>query len=271
MVTFLFWNLNKQPLTGLLTNLAVKHEVDVLVLAECSIPTVQMLEALNRDKTQFHATPSFSEKDKLVIYTRFSSDFLTPMRESARLTIRHLTLPARTDLLLAAIHFPSKLHWSESSQQTECSILAREISAAEELIGHRRTVLVGDLNMNPFEKGVIAAAGLHAVMTGAVASKGERTVQSRQYPFFYNPMWSHFGDARGTPPGTYYYESSEHDVYFWNMFDQVLLRPDLIPLFRNEDLEILVGDGTTSFLSERDIPNITVASDHLPILFKLNL
>ena len=60
-------------------------------------------------------------------------------------------------------------------------------------------------------------------------------------------------------------------TYFWNIFDQVLIRPDLLDLFRNEDLSILSNDGVESFLTERGLPDKTVASDHLPIIFKLDL
>lgn len=93
----------------------------------------------------------------------------------------------------------------------------------------------------------------------------------REYPFFYNPMWNHFGDANESPPGTYYYAGSRHKEFFWQMFDQVLLRPDLIELFELGALKILDKDGTSSLLTEHGLPNNNVISDHLPILFKLNL
>ena len=83
--------------------------------------------------------------------------------------------------------------------------------------------------------------------------------------------WNHFGDTGETPAGTFYYERAEHVNYFWNMFDQVLLRPELLTQFRNEDLNILTTDGVNSFLSERGTPDAEVASDHLPILFRLDL
>jgi hypothetical protein len=84
-------------------------------------------------------------------------------------------------------------------------------------------------------------------------------------------MWGYFGDVTGSPAGTYYYERAEQTMYFWNIFDQVLLRPDLLPYFRSEDLQILTGDGRSSFLSAKGLPDNSIASDHLPVLFKLHL
>ena len=56
---------------------------------------------------------------------------------------------------------------------------------------------------------------------------------------------------------------------YWNMFDQVLLRPGLMDSLT--ELRILDGDGQASLLSERGRPRSATASDHLPILFRLDL
>ncbi|MDX2043591.1 MAG: hypothetical protein SF097_20405 [Acidobacteriota bacterium] len=125
--------------------------------------------------------------------------------------------------------------------------------------------------MNPFESGMVSAGALHGVMTRNVALKNSRTIQGNEYPFFYNPMWGLFGDGTEGPAGSYYYAKSGHETYFWNIFDQVLLRPSLLPHFRNNELKILTDDGTETLLSERGLPDNDAGSDHLPILFKLHL
>lgn len=229
-----------------------------------------MLRTLNEEgRAEFHFTDSQCER--VSIYTRFSRGFIKPIFETGRLTIRRLMLPLKTEILLAAVHLPSKLYWTGESQGFECTELARNIREVEDQVGHARTVLVGDFNLNPFEEGIYAAAGLNAVMTREVATRGTRTVQERPYPFFYNPMWGHFGDRTEGPPGTYYYDRAEHATLFWNMFDQLLLRPELLSLFQDSGLRILDKSGDVSLLSAKGLPHATVASDHLPILFALNL
>ncbi|GAB4457951.1 MAG: hypothetical protein OHK0029_18480 [Armatimonadaceae bacterium] len=116
----------------------------------------------------------------------------------------------------------------------EAVSLARRIHELETERDITRTVLVGDLNLNPFDVGVVGTEGLHAVMTQQTALRESRTVQGKQYPFFYNPMWSHFGDNADTPAGTYYQDRAEAICYFWNMFDQVLIRPSLISRWQEE-------------------------------------
>jgi hypothetical protein len=270
MTSFLFWNLQKKPLEGLIRELAEAHEVDVLILTECTVPTHVMLEALNRGPgPMFHLTDSQCEE--IAIYTRFSSEFLQKQLDDRRLTIRRLRLPGSDEILLAALHHPSTLHWNDASQSAECYRVSSTIRSVEEEVGHRRTVLVGDFNMNPFEDAIVAANGLNAVMTRMVAARETRTVLAHKYPFFYNPMWGHFGDAIEGPSGTFYDGRSEHVTYFWNMFDQVLIRPELLGMFRNEELRILSFCGERSLLTAKGLPNTSVASDHLPILFRLDL
>ncbi len=270
MVTFLFWNLNRKPLQAVLARLAARHGADVLVLVECEVPQQELTEELARQTGRaYHRTHSICQR--VAIYTSLPESALIPVYEEARMTAHRLTLPRRPGILLAAVHFPSKLHWSQASQSAECEELARSIRLAEDGAGHRRTVLVGDLNMDPYEEGVVKANGLNAVMTRRLATRETRTVQAREYPYFYNPMWAHFGDAGGGPSGTYYYEATGHVSYYWHLFDQVLIRPALLPCFRNESLRILVGEGDSALLSARGAPDASRASDHLPILFGLDL
>ncbi|MEE3717844.1 endonuclease/exonuclease/phosphatase family protein [Tumidithrix elongata RA019] len=273
MLTFLFWNLNGKDLVPAIARLVAVHEVDVLVLAEFTGEQITpMLLALNPEEqaAQFHYAPS--ECDRIAIFTRFPSDFIKPIVENSRYTIRKLTLSTCEEILFVAAHLLSLLNASAETLDIEAMRLAQEIRVRETEAGHSRTIVVGDLNMNPFSSGVVSANGLHGVMTQNIARKGSRIVQGREYPFFFNPMWGHLGDKGNTPAGTYYYRKSDHVCYFWNTFDQVLIRPDLLDYWDEEFLQILTTDGQQSFLtSNSSTPNSRNFSDHLPLLFRLSL
>jgi len=143
-----------------IAELADEHRIDVVILAESEIEPNALLKTLNRDPTVgFHLTAGNCRK--ITIFTRFSRDFLQPTFESERISIRKLSLPARAEVVLVAVHLPSKLHMTEDDQLFECAVLARHIAEQEALAGHRRTIVVGDLNMNPFEPGLVGAAGVH--------------------------------------------------------------------------------------------------------------
>jgi hypothetical protein len=173
---------------------------------------------------------------------------------------------------LVVVHLRSQLRgkpsdWLESIRNVNTRIRKYETEIAR----NERTIVVGDFNMNPFDEGLVAASGFHSMMTRDLASKKGRVVQFIRHPFFYNPMWSRFGCERvtGRPPGTYYYDKAETVCYYWNIFDQVLIRPSLLNHFRDEDLELIDHDGLTP-LRKNGKPDSENFSDHLPILFKLN-
>jgi hypothetical protein len=98
MVKLLFWNINRKALEQIVANLAMKHGVDVLVLAECLPTTEVMLSALNQRQAQYYYSP-YSQCEQIAIYTRFSRHFLQLVSETTRWTIRRLMLPERTEIL----------------------------------------------------------------------------------------------------------------------------------------------------------------------------
>lgn len=177
-------------------------------------------------------------------------------------------MPLGSEFLVVAVHLPSKLHKKTEDQVLAATRLARQIQDAEERVGHTRTVLIGDLNMNPFEVGMVGSEGLHAVSDRRVVEAVERVVQEERRMFFYNPMWGALGDADNTPPGTYFYNSGTEVNFFWNAFDQVLIRPSLLPFFRR--VTVIQAINGMSLLTDSGRPNQAAHSDHLPILADLS-
>lgn len=304
MMTFLFWNMGgegskKTPeevvaenarearRLDILRNLAESRNVDVVMLAECPVDAGRVLSELNRGTTrqkglQFRETDSDSQCKKILIFPRFPTRFLLRRSEGPRFTGRLINLPEpRPPLVLFVVHFGSKLYKSDASQTLAAPGFSQIVKDLEKKAKHDRTLIVGDFNMNPFEDGVVGAEGLNAAMSRWVAEKVERKVDGVKYPFFYNPMWSHFGDSTHLefppasplhePPGTCYYPAGESRWHYWNIFDQVLLRPSLLPYFNNKDLQIVTSDGTTRLIDADGLPERDLLSDHLPILFRLNV
>jgi hypothetical protein len=275
MLTFLFWNINGRPLQALAAQLAAEQDVDVLLLAECEATPEMVLRELNgRQGLRFSPPDPSSACQRIAVYSRFSERLLALERapeEAGKYTFRRLEAPNQPPLLLGVVHLRSKLYQSPTSQAHATLGLRQAIERPERWLGDFRTVLVGDWNMGPFEEGMVSAAALHGVMTRRLANEVSRTVDGTEYRFFYNPMWGRLGDDTPGPPGTYYYRSAEHVAYFWHTFDQVLLRPSLLPFFHTEDLQVLQRVGTLPLLSRNGLPDRAVASDHLPLLFRLRL
>ncbi len=124
--------------------------------------------------------------------------------------------------------------------------------------------------MNPFESGMSQANGFHAVSTKRIAERASTKILNKTHSFFYNPSWSLMGDLISEPAGTYYYNKSGYDSFYWNLFDQVILRPSMIKHFDNDSYNILTDCSIQdSLLSVSGLPDRIKYSDHLPIKFKL--
>ena len=90
---------------------------------------------------------------------------------------------------------PSKVNNSDEELSHFASNVVKPfISKVEEDMGHKRTIFCGDLNMNPYDSGVIAATGLHAVMDKNIALRQYSQVKGEKYDFMYNPVWGLMGD-----------------------------------------------------------------------------
>jgi len=261
-----------RDLRTLIAGAVTDRDVDILLLAESHVPDDEITAVL-KVATSWDFAALSDDTDKVRLFTRLpvakwqkrQTDAL-----SARMAIWSVAAGKPPGILLASAHFISKSNISSDEQGIVAVELAKEILRVEEHVGHQRTVVVGDLNMNPFDIGVTGVTSLHAVMTKHIADKKERVFQGKKYRFFYNPMWGFFGDRTIGPPGTYYHSSPSPGDIFWHMIDQVLLRPALMNLLH--DLTIIDFIGAESLLTENaGVPRASDYSDHLPLAFRLQL
>jgi endonuclease/exonuclease/phosphatase family metal-dependent hydrolase len=280
MLTFVFWNLMGHQADGRaarmtalrrhLEGLAASCDVDVLIVAESPFAHQEVLNALNgANAGTYHWPPSRSRRVHL--YTRLAAGSVVDRFNDpadGRLTIRKVQSGTGQEFLLAATHFQSQLYWSPVEQALQATRLAEDLRITEDQETHQRLVLVGDLNMNPFDPGLTGAHALNAVMSRDLTFEGTRTVAREEYRYFYNPMWGCFGDRTPGPPGTHYHRGGPTSTH-WHLLDQVLLRPALMDAL--SELRILDAIGSTSLLTAQGRPQVADGSDHLPLLFRLDV
>jgi hypothetical protein len=268
MPKFLFWNLGGREIVPLVRLIADTHDVDMIVLAELPGLPARAQALLNSGSGEFRL--AFGRCRRVHFFTRFDDGFLVPLVDTDRYSIRRLRLPARQEILVVGAHLPSQMHSTVGDIAQECRLLSGHIRRIEASVGHSRTVLLGDLNLNPFDEGLVQTAGLHAVGSRRTALRRSRVVDECAYSFFYNPMWAHLGDRDGDFAGTYFYKGSGHATFFWNIFDHVLLRPDLIQAFSHDQVQIITTAGVHKLIRPNGRPNPTIGSDHLPVLLQLD-
>lgn len=265
MLRILFWNLNKKDLQHQVCRIAKEKLANIIILIETDFDHKDMLDALRAQVLPTFCRPR-SSPSRFEIFSCDTCFDLTELYAGDRISIRRLCY-AETDLILGSVHLVDRRNWDQNNQSVQTALLVSEIARQESKLGHNRTILIGDFNMNPFDPGMNMAPGMNAMMTAKCIERGERIVQKQPYQYFYNPMWGLFGDRSPGPSGTYYHTSSSQGHYGWNMLDQVLLRRSLVPRF--ERVEILSAAGSRPLISQQGRPDTKSASDHFPILVSL--
>lgn len=265
-MNLLFWNINRKPLSAEIKSLCDCYDVDVLILAENTMQDAELLPILNENNDRIFIAPHDQPK-KISFYTRIHA--FEQIQDDNWGSIRKLVHPIGIEILLVAVHIQSKLHADEKEQAFISTRIANDIDKREREQGHTRTIVIGDFNMNPFETGLVSADGFHGVMDKQIALKQNRTVSGEKRKFFYNPMWSRLGDDSEGCAGTYYYDKSKMINYFWNAFDQVLIRPSLLTYFNQKNLKVIDKIGGIDLIDNGKISN--QFSDHLPLMVKLTI
>ena len=281
-VKVLFWNYNinkgalmaKEPSKAdPLARLAKDQDVDVLIVVDCALRTEEILASLSTVGPEFSGTKL--PHNKVRFFKRSSELDLIPIFFDDRMDFFRLGHEGTEDILIGATHlYGRRDHPEERQRHAKVARHYRTLIEAEELVGHNRTLLVGDFNMTPDEMGMIDAENAFgALMTWDLASMhSNRDLGSS--PGFYNPMWSLMG--RSNAPGTFYWASTVPYNIYWYCLDGVIARPSLRGVFLDETLSILttIADGDGG-----QVPLVRLAekhwkiefSDHLPIVFELNL
>lgn len=284
----MFWNIDKKSAFENTICEVVKNEkVDLLLLIEANNIKDSLIESSTSLKRKSSPNPADENSKTPRFYSNnkgFKLNHYHTYPNTKRMSFYFLDIPKKQKILLCGLHLRSKLMRRTETQVSEASVINSYIKAIEKKIPKRRTIILGDFNVNPFELGMISPLGFNATLSKVIASSGPREFIKDDYNYFYNPMWNFIGDINYQNgnlklPGGYYYKNNDDVTQtFWNLFDNILLRPDLIDEIDLSSISILETSGASGsatfhkFLNvvsdeyQIDRPNY---SDHLPITFNI--
>jgi len=264
LTRIIFWNVNKKDLTSLVCSISTSTNADVVVLAENSVPSEETLLALQTNVSRDFYFPKVISKSghRFHCFCRNPRLDLSETHESGRTSVRKLLIE-RHKTLLVLVHGIDIRNYDAETRQEYAHLLAEDLRFLQEEKKNSKLILLGDFNMNPFERGMNLASGLNAMMTKTCVESGFRTHLGKSYDFYYNPMWSLFGDNSDGPAGTIY-DTSSQGPYGWSMLDQVIIHHSIVSLF--DSVKILTEAGEISLMSRKRRPDANNASDHFPIL-----
>lgn len=265
LVSIILWNVHNRDLSQLVCNLAAHTEADVIVLNENSVPCTKILQELHQNvSTDFFIPRSYSEQ-RFHCFCRSQKLDMSEVHSGFRTSVRNLRI-GHHHILLTLVHGIDMRNYDAEHRQQFAQNLSTDLQFVKDQQGTEEIVLLGDFNMNPFDRGMTLPAGLNAMMTRECIRQGVRRHLDKDYDFYYNPMWSLFGDLTDGPAGTVY-DTSSQGPYGWNMLDQVVIHHSIVSMFNG--VKILTSAGEHSLMDAKGRPDSKNASDHFPILLNL--
>lgn len=172
-------------------------------------------------------------------------------------------------------HAVSKTHATEDDRLLQAARLKHQIEDLMRRETHANFILAGDLNMNPWEKGMIFPGGLNADFSIHRAAKlakrlpelsriekSKRKIGKNAFSYLFNPAWSALGRMNtdpDAPQGSFRFNSVQlnyrNESREWNLLDHIM--PSL-------PLASLIQKFEFSIQKER------FGSDHWPVILDLS-
>ncbi len=261
---FLFWNINKKDLTECLIEINKLKDLDIVGICEGENLDNSSLEKILKMK-------------RVVLLEEYNNrNLILFCKENIKIKVGNENNPYFKEFYLQIqeeeyriilLHLPSKMNLSDRDQLYFNIRLREKVFSSEN--SYSKVILFGDFNMNPFEEGMVSSEGWHAIFYDEQVKKIKRIVYEDERYFLYNPTWYLYVSNPQKISGSYYYSKSSTVSYYWYMFDQVLISPDLIDKFDMDKFEILVSTEKRE-LCKNGKPYKNEYSDHLPIYFEIN-
>lgn len=258
--------MNKKDLNDYVCKIAKSTNADVIVLNEHNVAGEQTLKRLQKDVSgEFYHAREMNPPERFHCFCKNRKLNLSEVHSGLRTSVRKLKI-GRYSLLLALVHGPDSRNYDPETRQSYAQSLAEEMRFVRREQGTNGLILLGDFNMNPYDKGMNLASCLNAMMTKACTKRGSRRHIGKSYDFYYNPMWNLFGDDTDGPSGTTY-DISNQGPYGWSMLDQVIVNHSIVGLFRK--VKIITDTGERTLMDGNGHPDKVNVSDHFPILVSL--
>ena len=249
----LFWNLAKHDLSSLAINLINESNVDVAIFCEHN----NLNKAIIKENLlNFKFYEGFSNDSRILVLIKKELD-ISGFQDKKHYTIFKIDF---TDFSINIVgtHLLSKLHEQDTSRRIIITDMLQDLSTYEN--ENNKSIIIGDFNLAPYDSQMLDVDLFNSVIFEELIEKEEFSkAYGHEFRRFYNPFLRTVSENE-KKYGSYYY--NKQNTTYWFMYDQCLIRKDLIPLFKNIEIVKRINDIE---LLEENKPNGDI-SDHLPIL-----
>lgn len=259
-VKIVFWNIHRKAENiPLILQYARENRVDVVAL--CETPNEYQYD--HADYTRFEGVKY--ENNGLVVFARkYIRMFCSG--EKKRFSVYRMESPLACSF--AVVHLNSKRTPNAEDYRTiDIQLIKEKLLIAEKKYEDKKSFVVGDLNENVFEEHLIRSHGFNVRYFKCMMKKGTDKKRDIEEDLFYSPLLQEYRDRSEEQlgKGTYYYED---DPIGWLCYDQVLMKKQVMDLYKPDSFRILHSLSPSISLVANNKPRLEY-SDHLPIQFEL--
>ena len=178
--------------------------------------------------------------------------------------------PIQYEIWFTHLSTPAYSWHPNSLNNEEARDLRVGVETREQNKLHKRSVVIGDFNMEPFSQSMTTPQYMNATPCRTLAATNVKIARRKsEIRYFFNPMWTLLGSWQANrQPGSFYRNDATASVN-WHVIDQVIVRPELIGAVYSGTPMILANAGMTPLTTREGA--IASISDHLPVLVTLDI
>ncbi len=171
------------------------------------------------------------------------------------------------DITIISVHFPSQMYNHQESLRDYIRQFREKIDRYVGNSSKKSIIIIGDLNVNPFEPSMINFDGFMATNSIKARKKISIIEKENSRETYYNPTWRLY--ANNVFPGTKKFprpSGSSFDIIEFHLLDQVLLSNKFKDSIIEDKIEIITSTKNFKLLNEKY--NKIEYSDHLPLFYQ---
>ncbi|WP_373217787.1 hypothetical protein [Ruminococcus sp. 5_1_39BFAA] len=223
LLNILFWNLKRNAIEDYIIDCIVENNVDIAVFSEFN-----GINFINIEKNlgKMYGRILAAQDDRKVTLIAKNTFSVTILQQQNRYSIYNVKTAVK-DYLLAAVHLEDRRNYKSAERIDTIKRLVADIEQTEELLKCNNTIVIGDLNANPYDEELLSKYAFNAVLFKTIIDKSELTnPNSSKRKRFYNPIL-HYISEDTEMYGSFYHEK-DYMTSYWHCLDQVLVRKSLV-------------------------------------------